>query len=87
MFAKILIKPDGTEEAIERKLTLEEAQELVGGYIEPVRIHDNALCLIVNEEGALFSLPLNKKATQLVHPHILHSGIRGNAIVVTRSSM
>ena len=87
MFAKRLIKPDGTEEIIERKITLEEAQKLVGGYIEAVRMNDDALSLIVDEEGVLFSLPLNKKATQLVYPHILHSGIRGNAIVVVKSSL
>lgn len=87
MFAKTLIKPDGTEEAIGRKLTLKEAQELVGGYIEPVRMTDAKLCLIVNEEGLLRNLPLNIKATTLVHHHVLHKGIRGNAIIVTRSSL
>jgi len=87
MFAKTLIKSDGTEETIERKITLEEAQELVGGYIEAVRMTDKKLSLIVNEEGMLFGLPVNRNATRLVHPNILHSGIRGNAIVVTRSSM
>ena len=87
MFAKTLLKADGTEETLARKLTLEEAQKLVGGYIEFVRMTDDALCLVVNEEGLILNLLLNHKATRLVHRSILHSGIRGNAIVVTRKSL
>ena len=87
MFAKKLLKADGTEEKLERKFTLEQAQKLVGGYIEFVRMVDDALCLVVNEEGLIFNLPLNHKATRLVHPDVLHNGIRGNAIIVTRKSM
>lgn len=53
--------------------SLADMQQLVGGYIEavklnPVIVHENIrYCwLIINEEGKLLSLPVNKNATLLV---------------------
>ncbi len=56
---------DGSEEKIDRKLTLEEMQKYVGGRIECVEFPDGRT-LVVNEEGKLVDMPvLNKKATDI----------------------
>lgn len=44
--------------------SLSEAQDIVGGYVEPVSLANGDL-LLVNEEGLLHSLPLNQEATEL----------------------
>ena len=46
--------------------TLEELQDLVGGYIQIV-IDRFGEQLIVNEEGVLMGLPYNRKATELLN--------------------
>ena len=80
MFATMLIRPDSTEEVVDRTFDLKELQTMVGGYIETVPCLDAAHLLIVDEEGLLSNLPLNRKATELVRPDVLHEGIRGNAL-------
>lgn len=53
------IKPNnGTD------FSLEELQEIVGGYIEIVGLMDNEI-MVINEEGKLIDLPFNENATQL----------------------
>lgn len=44
--------------------TLEEMQGYVGGYIEIVGLNDGRL-LVVNEEGKLDGLPINRGATAI----------------------
>ena len=44
--------------------SLEELQEIVGGYIEIVGLMDNEI-MVINEEGKLIDLPFNENATQL----------------------
>ena len=44
--------------------TLEELKEIVGGYIEIVRLNKNEI-MVVNEEGKLINLPHNENATIL----------------------
>lgn len=62
---KILyIKQDGSVSEEEIPNTLEALQAKVGGYIEVVKI-TKRLRLIINEEGKLRELPLNRKATKL----------------------
>ena len=46
--------------------TLEELQDLVGGYIQIV-IDRFGEQLIVNDEGVLMGLPYNRKATELLN--------------------
>ena len=50
------------EPANGKRLTLEEAQAVVGGYIEPVYLPGKRV-LYVNEEGLLHGLPLNERAS------------------------
>ena len=44
--------------------TLEEAQKLVEGYVELVRLDDENI-LLVNEDGLLKRLPLNTAASKV----------------------
>lgn len=44
--------------------SLEELQEIVGGYIEVVGLMDNEI-MVINEEGKLIDLPFNETATQM----------------------
>jgi hypothetical protein len=44
--------------------SLEELQEIVGGYIEIVSLMDNEI-MVINEEGKLIDLPFNETATQM----------------------
>ena len=45
--------------------TLEELQEMVGGYIQVVRSADTEKQIIIDEEGKLKGKPINKDATEL----------------------
>ena len=62
--------------------TLEELQELVGGYIEIVRTIDGRF-MVINETGKMVTpmLPLNKNATR-IYLHGRHDPIVGPAVVV-----
>ena len=58
--------------------TLEEAQKIVGGYVEMVRSPtDPSIQILVNEEGLLRGLPFNEHATELCG-----TGIVGPAIIL-----
>lgn len=88
MFVFEIIKPDGTKEDINRKMTLEEMQKAVGGYIElcPTKPGSGRRVLVVNEEGLLKDLPVNPEATKLANPGtwIQLPGLRGNVLVARR---
>jgi len=62
-----ILKVDGTVVPLKHECSLEELQAAVGGWIERVKIaYDYELAdMIVNEEGKLRDLPLNRKATEL----------------------
>lgn len=65
-----VIYPDGTEEELNRKLSLQEMQKMkiVGGLIQIVPANIPHRSLVVNEEGILKQLPPNKAAYALLHP-------------------
>lgn len=73
----VLIKTNGTYEVIEYNNTLDELHNIVEGYIEYVTI-ENDMFMIVNEEGWLLGLDLNRLATMFYRP-----GIVGNALIVS----
>jgi hypothetical protein len=50
--------------------TLEQKQNAVGGYIQYIRISDTKV-MIVNEEGVLYSLPHNERASELAGQYIV----------------
>ena len=60
---------------------LEELQEVVGGYIEIIRLNDGRV-IIVNEEGLNLNLPVNIEATNILRrDHSTTQYIVGTAIV------
>lgn len=63
----IIIKADDTRIAVEPKngkdFSLEEMQEMVGGYIEICETHDPEFILVINEDGKMQGLPINAGAT------------------------
>ena len=64
----VVVKADGTAQLVpcdaSKTLPLDKLHELVGGYVEVVRASRIApLVMIINEEGKLLNLPLNKNAT------------------------
>lgn len=76
---------DGRAEDCNEKMTLEQMQEFVGGYIEFVAsAMSRRHLLVVNEEGLFKPLPVNENATALVAAGVWHAGIRGNALLVKR---
>ncbi len=65
-----LIRPNnngqfGDANLIEYPIGLEKKQELVGGYIEYIRLDDGSI-LIMNEEGQLRGMHYNQRATKLL---------------------
>lgn len=64
-----ILKTDGTTVKVSPKngkdYTLEEMQEIVGGYIEIVPCVDSTKILVINEEGKLENLPINVEATRI----------------------
>lgn len=58
-----------------KKFSLEEAQKLVGGYVELVPLKHRKQ-LICNEEGIILGMPYNAKATEVLRenygPHAQH---------------
>ncbi len=70
--------------------TLEEAQNIVGGYVELIWI-DEKTQMLVNEEGAYDeSLFFNPMATRLAEKAgycLMNCGIRGDAIVLTGNAV
>lgn len=64
-----------------RTFELEEMQEIVGGYIEIIRLNDGKI-IVVNEEGLPQGLPVNIEATNILRrDHSTTQYIVGNAIV------
>ena len=62
----------------DKKPTLEEAQKIVGGYVEMVHSPKQPdWQILVKEEGLLRDLPYNQEATELCG-----TGIVGHAIIL-----
>ena len=60
--------------------SLEELRGFVGGYIEIVRLSKSQV-MVVNEEGKIYNLPQNEKATMLVNIAGIRDVIVGNVLV------
>jgi len=57
----------------DKEPTLEELQKLVGGYIEVYDV--DSMQIVLNEEGRLIGLPVNKKAMDYLQKE-LNSNIK-----------
>ena len=73
---------DGTIEELGHKPTLKEAQEIVGGYIELVKVRGKVL--VVDDEGKLEhkNKPTNKLITSLYGSQIYSGYVVGDVIVL-----
>ena len=56
----LCVKPGEKPKRIEIESGLDALQRAVGGYIEAVYPYEDPVALIVNEEGKLNGLPLNR---------------------------
>lgn len=74
-----LIRADGTRKPLFAD-DLDTMQEAVGGYVEAVELSGGAL-LLVNEEGRLMNLPLNRTASKLAMMQIV-----GDAVLMEKPS-
>ncbi len=56
---------------LEKKLTLEQYQMIVGGNVEVVRVrHNGDVCdMVLNEDGLGLGLPMNRVATRLLESY------------------
>ena len=64
-----VIPPRGTEPTVKGNLNLEEAQGVVGGYVEVVRLNKGKM--LVNEDGISLGLELNMLASIIAEQPIL----------------
>jgi len=71
-----VLKIDGTQKELDHQPTLKEAQGIVGGYIEILRLGLSRY-LVVNEDGKPLDLPLNQATST-----ICSWGIVGDAILL-----
>jgi len=73
----------------DRKLTLEELQGMVGGYIQVVEINNGKTQIIMDEEGKLKGKMINLEATNVWFPdqYILPDSIVGDAVILTKKAL
>lgn len=77
-----IIRVDGTEEDVNRKLTLQELQKAVGGLIERIPCRLKNRFLLADEEGLLKKKEINPAATKLVADGVwMEGGLRGVALL------
>ncbi len=60
--------------------SLEEAQKVVGGYVEVIHLSSTQL-MIVNEEGKLRKLPFNRQASLIAYMARKADAIVGDVLV------
>lgn len=62
-------KTDGSSYPVKpnngKSFSLEELQKIVGGFIENIYLNDGSV-MVVNEEGKIYALELNKEATRIL---------------------
>lgn len=56
----LVVEPGKAPRAVNLKGDLKSLQDAVGGYIEAVYPYDDPVAIIVNEEGKLNGLPMNR---------------------------
>ncbi len=87
------INADGTVIEHNKPMTLEEMQHAVAAAnekfpsIEIVQSQKVGESLVINEEGLLLELPVNRSATALMHPKYGRQQLVGTVLVVKRSTL
>lgn len=73
-----------------KRPTLEEAQAMVGGYVELLWL-DKQTQMLVNEEGAyddsLYPNPLATRLAEKAGICVMKCGIRGDALILTGDAL
>lgn len=64
-----VIPPRGTETTVKGNLNLEQAQDVVGGFVEVVRLNKGKM--LVNDDGIRLGLELNMLASIIAEQPIL----------------
>ena len=80
-----IVRVDGTTEELESRPTLEEAQQIVGGYVALVKAKDhwgNSVTLVVDEEGDPKGKPRNNSISLVYGHSVRGEQIVGNVIVL-----
>ena len=84
-----LIKSSGRKRNVipknDKDFKLEELQKYVGGNIQIVKTNDDRL-MVVNEEGKIFNLNYNRKATKL-YEYGSCDEIRGDVLVIDKNQI
>ena len=79
-----LIKSTGEELTVSpakgKYFTLKELQNYVGGYFETLPVATTQL-MVVNEEGKLINLPINKRATDIALENCILDIIVGDVLI------
>ena len=79
-----IYKTDGTTVNVEPKngsdFSLEELQEIVGGYIEVLYLNDKEI-LVCDEDGKLKGYGLNYEATKVVQSNGISDYIVGDVLI------
>jgi len=80
---RIITVNDGSsvERDVRKSMTFKEAQKVVGGYVEVLRIPNGAI-LLVNDEGLIRRLPYNRAASFECGRQIV-----GDAVLLTGESI
>ena len=60
-----VLKVDGTQEKIATPISIEKAQEVVGGYVERIKLGAGFI-MLCNEDGKLEGKPVNRTATLML---------------------
>lgn len=85
-----LIKSTGEEIIVSptkgKHFTLKELQSYVGGYIETLPVATSQL-MVVNEEGKLLNLPINKRATEIAIENCVIDVIVGDVLICLTNEM
>ncbi len=76
-----IIKIDRTEEVLDHRPTLAEAQKIVGGYIQFVALSSNKR-LVVDDEGKIKNKPVNTVVTAKYGHEIYGGFIVGDVILL-----
>lgn len=80
MISALLVQPNKAATRIEFEHTLEEMQNLVGGFIEFVYPFEEPVGIICNEEGKILNLPLNRSLKS--DDHSIYDIIAGDFLLV-----
>lgn len=76
----ILVKAGEVPVVVEFNESLEALQQFVGGYIEMIQLTDDEdVDIVINEEGKLYGLPVNK---YVIHEGRIIDALMGDLIIV-----